>query len=142
MPVFAGAGRSTMSTFLPVCNPTPVARMVFFKVRCRSMNVNDEPNRKLKGAASEFARTLTLEPPGYKPGKFAICTSVLSTVNPLVDAKTPEYPGPIRRLPRYRHPPLVGTARRVHEPGSRRAHARVADGCRLEPTNHPAWEPD
>ena len=39
MPEFAGAGRSTISTFLPVCSPTPVARIEFLSVRCRSMLV-------------------------------------------------------------------------------------------------------
>ena len=37
MPLFTGAGRSTISTFLPVCRPTPVARIEFFRVRCLSM---------------------------------------------------------------------------------------------------------
>ncbi|GGZ51397.1 hypothetical protein GCM10008101_00450 [Lysobacter xinjiangensis] len=37
MPVSAGAGRSAMNTFSPLCRPTPVARIVFFRVRWRSM---------------------------------------------------------------------------------------------------------
>jgi hypothetical protein len=31
-----GAGRSVRYTFSPVCNPTPVARITFFSVRCRT----------------------------------------------------------------------------------------------------------
>ena len=37
MPELAGAGRRTISTFLPVCRPTPVARIEFLSVRCFSM---------------------------------------------------------------------------------------------------------
>ncbi|GMV69778.1 MAG: hypothetical protein AMXMBFR76_22170 [Pseudomonadota bacterium] len=37
IPAFAGAGRRVMKTFCPECKPTPVARMVFFNVRCLSM---------------------------------------------------------------------------------------------------------
>jgi hypothetical protein len=33
MPVSGAAGRSVINTFFPVCSPTPVARMEFFKVR-------------------------------------------------------------------------------------------------------------
>jgi hypothetical protein len=36
-PVSTGAGFNTIRTFLPECRPTPLARMGFFKVRCRSM---------------------------------------------------------------------------------------------------------
>jgi hypothetical protein len=34
MPVFTAAGRNVMYTLVPVCSPTPVARMMFFSVRC------------------------------------------------------------------------------------------------------------
>jgi hypothetical protein len=37
MPVLAGAGPSVITTFSPVCSPTPVARIVFFRVRCLSI---------------------------------------------------------------------------------------------------------
>jgi hypothetical protein len=37
MPVLTAAGRSVMNTFSPLCKPTPVARMTFFKVRCLIM---------------------------------------------------------------------------------------------------------
>jgi hypothetical protein len=37
IPVSIGAGRSTINTFLPECRPMPLARMVFFSVRCSSM---------------------------------------------------------------------------------------------------------
>jgi hypothetical protein len=37
MPVFTGAGPRVMRTFSPVCRPTPVARIVFFSVRCLSI---------------------------------------------------------------------------------------------------------
>ena len=38
MPWLAGAGRSTISTFLPVCRPTPVARIEFLSVLCFSIS--------------------------------------------------------------------------------------------------------
>ncbi len=34
MPVLTGAGRSVMTTFSPLCMPTPVALMTFFRVLC------------------------------------------------------------------------------------------------------------
>ncbi len=34
IPVSGAAGRTVMSTRLPVCRPTPLARIVFFRVRC------------------------------------------------------------------------------------------------------------
>src|SRR5438105_11310847 len=34
IPESGGAGRRVMRTFLPVCKPTPVARMEFFRVLC------------------------------------------------------------------------------------------------------------
>jgi hypothetical protein len=37
MPWLAGAGRSAISTFLPVCSPTPVARIEFLSVLCLSI---------------------------------------------------------------------------------------------------------
>ena len=37
IPEFAGPGRNAISTLRPVCRPTPVARIVFFSVRCLSM---------------------------------------------------------------------------------------------------------
>jgi hypothetical protein len=39
IPAFAAAGRNTISTFLPVCRPTPVARIEFLSVRCLSIGV-------------------------------------------------------------------------------------------------------
>src|SRR5258706_10217859 len=38
MPVSIGAGRSTMTTFWPVCTPTPVARTTLLRVRWKIMD--------------------------------------------------------------------------------------------------------
>ena len=39
MPLSIGAGRNTIVTLLPVCRPTPVARTVVLRVRCRIMGL-------------------------------------------------------------------------------------------------------
>src|SRR3989344_1313472 len=44
IPVSEEAGRRVRETFSPVCRPTPVARMTFFRVRCliiKNFFVND-----------------------------------------------------------------------------------------------------
>jgi hypothetical protein len=37
MPVSGSAGFNVMKIFVPVCRPTPVARMLFFRVRWPTM---------------------------------------------------------------------------------------------------------
>jgi hypothetical protein len=39
MPVFGGAGRKTMRTLRPVCNPMPVDRIASLSVRCWAMSM-------------------------------------------------------------------------------------------------------
>jgi UDP-3-O-[3-hydroxymyristoyl] N-acetylglucosamine deacetylase len=48
MPLFTGAGPRVMRTFSPVCRPTPVARIVFFSVRCLNIKVSRSRNMPVK----------------------------------------------------------------------------------------------
>src|SRR4051812_31392893 len=52
MPVSGAAGRNVISTFLPVCRPTPWARMEFLSVRCPSIYLDLPVAKPRAGSAA------------------------------------------------------------------------------------------